>query len=215
MLRKVIAFFVLVAAIAGGGAWAEWRALHERYRGFTASEVFVELPQGAPSAQIATLLANAGVVSDAMTFRLAMRLSHADRRLQAGEYRFTDAATPDEIIARLSRGDTFSRGVTFPEGLSIQEMSAIFERAGMGTADEFIHAANMVSLVSDLDPDAANLEGYLFPSTYALPRRAGAEGLVRAMIKEFRKAPGRHDGARPRDARVDCRKGNRAAGRTR
>jgi UPF0755 protein len=60
----------------------------------------------------------------------------------------------------------------------------------MGTADEFVHAANTVSLVSDLDPDAANLEGYLFPSTYALPRRAGADGLVRAMGKEFRKALG-------------------------
>lgn len=190
MLRRLIALLVLIVSLAAGGAWAVWRGLNEPYRGFTGGEVFVELPQGARSAEIAGRLADAGVVADALTFRIAVRLAKADRHLQAGEYRFTDAATPDQIVARLSRGDTFRRALTFPEGLTIREMAAIFENSGMGRAGDFIQAANAVSLVSDLDPDAGNLEGYLFPSTYSLPRRAGADGTIRAMVKEFRKALG-------------------------
>jgi UPF0755 protein len=87
----------------------------------------------------------------------------------------------------LRRGDTFNHTVTFPEGLTIREMAAIFERENLGTAAEFVRAANERSLIADLDPRAKNLEGYLFPSTYSLPRHAGAPGFVRAMVKEFRK----------------------------
>jgi len=41
--------------------------------------------------------------------------------------------------------------------------------------------------MQDLDPKATDLEGYLFPDTYALPRSASAEDLVRAMVERFRK----------------------------
>ena len=190
MARRLIALVIIVAAIAGGGAFAVWRGIHEPYRGFTDDEVFVDLPQGARTADIAGMLAGAGVVRDALTFRLAVRLANADRHLKAGEYRFIEPATPEQVIARLTRGDTYTRALTFPEGLNIQEMAAIFEKLGMGPADDFVRAANTVSLIADIDPDAGNLEGYLFPSTYSLPRRVGADGVIRAMVKEFRKALG-------------------------
>ena len=190
MVRKLVALVVIIAAIAGGGAFAVWRGLTSPYRAFAGAEVFVEVPQGALTAQIGRMLADAGVVPNALTFRIAVRQTGADRRLKAGEYRFTEAATPAEVIARLMRGDTYTRALTFPEGLTIVEMAQVFEKSGMGQAEDFVNAANTVSLVSDIDPDAGNLEGYLFPSTYALPRRAGADGAVRAMVKEFRKALG-------------------------
>ena len=190
MLRRIIAVLVIGAALAGGGALAVWRGLQEPFRGFGDTEVFVEVPQGASTSEIADLLTSAGIVPNALTFRIAVRMAGADRRLKAGEFRFMEAATPAEVITRLTRGDTYTRALTFPEGLNIVEMAAIFEKSGMGLADEFIRAANTASLVSDIDPDAGNLEGYLFPSTYSLPRRVGADGVIRAMVKEFRKALG-------------------------
>ena len=101
MLRKLIALIVILAALAGGGAFAVWRGMHEPYRAFAGEEVFVELPQGARTADIATLLADAGVVRNAVTFRLAVRMAKADRKLKAGEYRFLEAATPDQVIKKV------------------------------------------------------------------------------------------------------------------
>ena len=43
----------------------------------------------------------------------------------------------------------------------------------------------MPSLVRGIDPAAPDLEGYLFPETYALPRRASADALVEQMAKRF------------------------------
>jgi UPF0755 protein len=40
--------------------------------------------------------------------------------------------------------------------------------------------------VHDLDPKATDLEGYLYPETYALPRKTPASQLVRSMVDRFR-----------------------------
>jgi UPF0755 protein len=45
-------------------------------------------------------------------------------------------------------------------------------------------------VLGELDPEAKTLEGYLFPDTYALPRKAGAEGTVAAMVARFQSAFG-------------------------
>ena len=187
MLRRLIILVVVLGVLgAGATAWT-WRQFDTPYRGFSEQEVFVELPPGSSTADIAGRLAAMGVVRDPLTFRLAVRFAQADRKLQAGEYRFFDPSSPNEIITRLRRGDTFNHTVTFPEGLTIREMGAIFARADLGTQQEFVRAASDKSLIADLDPAARSLEGFLFPSTYSLPRRAGAAGFIRAMVKEFRK----------------------------
>ncbi|HET9369136.1 MAG TPA: endolytic transglycosylase MltG [Vicinamibacterales bacterium] len=183
---KKLAFLALgLVALAGAAALFLQQRLATPYRGFSDPEVFVDLPTGTGVAAIADRLAAAGVVPDALTFRLAARLSGSDRKLQAGEYRFADAATPRDVVARLAAGDVYSRSVTFPEGLTIREMAVLFERAGLGTAADFVAASRTSGLVPAVDPTARSLEGYLFPDTYALPRKIGAEGAVRAMLARF------------------------------
>ena len=190
MLRRLVLLVLVVGVLAAVGVWWTWRQFDTPYRGYTDTEVFVNVPPGSSTADIAGRLAAMGVVRDSLTFRLAVRSAHADRHLQAGEYRFFDATSPNEVILRLRRGDTFNHTVTFPEGLTIREMGAIFERAGLGTGQEFVRAAADKSLIADLDPSARSLEGFVFPSTYSLPRNAGAAGFVRAMVKAFRKELG-------------------------
>ena len=90
----------------------------------------------------------------AWTFRLAARLAGVDRKLQAGEYRFADPATPYEVAARLARGDVYTHPITFPEGLTVAEMADLFGKSGLGTAAEFRAAARETALIGDLDPDA-------------------------------------------------------------
>jgi UPF0755 protein len=45
---------------------------------------------------------------------------------------------------------------------------------------------NNVSLISDLDPEAKNLEGYLFPDTYEFSPETSAPELIEMMVKRFR-----------------------------
>lgn len=180
----VIVLFVGVAAAAG---WI-WLRSREPYKGYEASEVFVDIPQGAGPASIGRRLVESGVVRDEVLFRFEIWRSGTGRRLQAGEYRFDRALTVSEVVGRLVKGDVYLRPITFPEGLTIRQMSLLFESRGIGTAAEFAAAARDTQLLASIDPDARNLEGYLFPDTYALPRAVTAGQLVSKMAAEFQKA---------------------------
>jgi UPF0755 protein len=94
--------------------------------------------------------------------------------------------TPVEVIEKLSRGDVYTRSITFPEGLTIQEMARVYEMREFGKAGEFVEAAGNAALINDLDPAARDLEGYLFPDTYALPRGTPASRLVALMVDRFK-----------------------------
>jgi len=184
--RLAIATFIVLVCGLVSAFWMGYRVATP-YTGFPQNEVIIDLPPGTSEREIARRLAEAGVVPDALTFRIAAWLSRADRRLQAGEYRFTSAASPREVVSRLVRGDVDTRMVTFPEGLTIREMAPIFERSGLGSASDFARAASAGALASRFDSRATTLEGYLFPATYALPPRAGAEAAVSAMLAQFEK----------------------------
>jgi UPF0755 protein len=125
------------------------------------------------------------VVRDSVTYRAALWLSGDARHLKAGEYRFAEPLTARDVIRKIARGEVYLISVTFPEGLTIAEMSRIFEQHGFGPAAEFVRAAQDVTAVRAFDSAARDLEGYLFPDTYALPRRSDAVRLVHAMTERF------------------------------
>jgi UPF0755 protein len=189
-MRKLLLIggvLVLVCVAAAGivGAMA-WQRLHEPYKGYAGDEQFVEIPPGAGTAEIRRRLIDAGVVRDELSFRAAVWWSGNAQGLQAGEFRFDRPMHAVEVVEKIGRGDVYARRVTFREGLTIAEMAVVFEADGFGTARDFVAAAGDPALVRGLDPHATDLEGYLFPETYALPRGTPAPRLVAMMVDRFR-----------------------------
>ncbi len=181
LIFAVLAVLVAIAAAAG----VVYSRVDRPFKGYQAAEQFVEVPPGAGPAAIGRRLVESGVIRDGLTWRIAVFKSGEARVLKAGEYRFTGELRPADVIAKLARGDVYLRPVTFPEGLTIQEMAKLFESRGFGVAASFEAAARNPKLVAALDPAAPDLEGYLYPETYPLPRRANADVLVRAMVSRF------------------------------
>jgi len=185
-LKKLAAgFLVAVVGAGAAGAFLLYSRMHAPFRGYSGPEQLVDVPPGEGTRAIGERLTAAGVVRDALTFRVALKVSGNARRLKAGEYRFDRPMSMLEVIDKIARGDVDLLSVTFPEGLTIAEMAAIFETRGFGPAPTFISAAKDVSAIQALDPSAGDLEGYLFPDTYALPRQAPASRAVHAMIERF------------------------------
>ena len=184
-----LAILLLFVIIATAAAAVYLAARFERpYKGYGGPEQFVEIAPGSPVSVIGQRLIDAGVISSRAAFRYALWTTGQSRRLQAGEYRFDRPMRPVEVIRKIAQGDVFLQPVTFPEGLTIREMAAIFEKIGLGKSSDFIRAAGAKDLVKDLDSRASDLEGYLFPATYALPRRATADRLVELMVAGFEQA---------------------------
>ena len=190
LLRWLGALVLLAGVAAAGVGWLLFQGLEQPYRGYADAEQFVEIPAGTGTVGIGQRLVDAGVVVDTLTFRLAVATSGQAQRLQAGEYRFTEALTPLAVLDVLARGEVYVRKLTFREGLTIAEMASVYESKGFGPAASFEQAASSATLVADLDPRARDLEGYLFPETYTLARKASAETLVAGMVERFRAIAG-------------------------
>ena len=186
-LSMALACLILLGAGAAAFAWQELLARIEApHPGIAAAGVFVEIAPGDSVAAIASRLVAAGIVADEWTFRFAARRSGRDRYLQAGEYFFGAPVSPLDAVAKIADGRVHLRPITFPEGLTLPEMAAIVEAKGLGSAEAFAVAASRTALIADLDPEATDLEGYLFPETYSLPRDATVDDLVAAMVAQFR-----------------------------
>jgi UPF0755 protein len=80
--------------------------------------------------------------------------------------------------------------VTLPEGLNLVEIARRLEAAGLGTFAELHAAFGDASAVADLDDEATDLEGYLYPETYHFPRGESASRIAEAMVRQFRDAVG-------------------------
>jgi UPF0755 protein len=174
---------ILFLLILAAGGLAVYRAASP-YQGFS-GETFVDIPRGTSSGGIAALLASAGVVRSRWDF-LAARVALRGRVLQAGEYKFSHAATPIEVYQRIARGDIFYYELVVPEGRNMFDIAAAVEQIGLFPASAFLAAARNPDPIRDLDPQAPTLEGYLFPNTYRLSRHTTPDRLCRIMTGKFR-----------------------------
>jgi len=187
-VKRLLLFVILLLVVCAAGATWFYLGVNRPYKGYAEPEQFVEIPPGSGTAAIARRLTDAGVVTDVNTFRLALWVTGQGRRLQAGEYRFDHPLSARQVAEKIGRGEVYVHPITFREGLTIKQMAELYESRGFGPAKDFVEAAKNVALVQAIDPAAKDLEGYLFPDTYALPRRATADQLVARMVASFTKA---------------------------
>ena len=172
-------FILLVLCAAGAAAWLLFAPFGPQ------SETLVEIATGSSTVRIGRELAHAGIIRSQLAFDLARFWKHGT--LKAGTYRFDHPAPAVEVYDRIRRGDVYTIAVTVPEGSTVFDVADRLEQAGFGPRQSFLDVATQeVSLITDLDPVAKSLEGYLFPDTYRFAPRTALSEIAATMVKRFR-----------------------------
>ena len=138
----------------------------------------VVVAQGAGVLDIGRQLQQLGLVRHPEVFRFYVLSRGETGRLRAGEYALEGSMSLEQIVDKLVRGDVVRHVVTFPEGTNLEDMARLAAVKGI-PVEAFLAAARNPELIKDLDPDARDLEGYLFPDTYDIPRGRRAGGAAR------------------------------------
>jgi UPF0755 protein len=156
--------------------------------------VTVTVPEGSGTADIARILAEAGVVENAQMFRLRARLDGVDGTLKPGTYDLATRMPYDELVKRLVAGPPVSYvEVTIPEGFTVDQIAARLEEKAGIPADDFLelakHGAERYAAERPYlrDVKTGSLEGYLFPKTYRITEGMSADDVVRTMLEQFDK----------------------------
>ena len=120
-LAAAAALLVLLAVLAAGSFLS---GLSRPYRNWSGEHVDVELEPGLGAAAVLERPREAGVIREPLLHRAWLYWQGGSDRLQAGEYRFSEAATPLQVLERLQAGDVLLHPVTLPEGLVLEEVAA-------------------------------------------------------------------------------------------
>ncbi len=166
-------------------AWSWW-TLRSPYKGYEGTEKRVLIAPGAGTGQILQTLQRDGVIADAKLARVYL-IFKGEPKIQAGEYLFKGELTTAQVLGKMVRGQIVARTLTIIEGLTLEEIAEQLARQGYGRREVFLDLMRSPRLIADLDPDAPDLEGYLFPETYSFAVGTGEREIVETLVRTFRR----------------------------
>jgi UPF0755 protein len=181
-------FLLLLVPALAGLLWFGnriYRQIFYPYQGY-ANHTVVQIDSGMSVAAIGKKLESQGVIANAEYFRRYYRLFFAGKKLKAGEYLFDGPLSVRQVIEKLEQGKAILYKVTVKEGLWIGETAQVFAQAGLFPAGDFVRVASSGRLIHDIDPEATDLEGYLFPETYMVRKDITPAEMAATMVRRFR-----------------------------
>ena len=153
-----------------------------------AKTVLVTIPPGKSARQIGEILARKHLVRSPVSFVLASRMGHLSGEMHAGRYLISPAMPPRQIAVLMALGETASNVVTIPEGFTVKQIARRLTDAGLVNEAQFLTLAETQGktfTVHGWTPPNANLEGYLFPDTYTIPKGATPREIIAQMLANF------------------------------
>jgi UPF0755 protein len=183
--KFILALFILVVIAVVLVGIDFYQKAFTPYAGF-AEPITVQIRKGSSVSGIARLLYNNKIISSYYYFRLYYRLFFNNTHFKSGEYRFDSELTMKEVIEKLHEGKVLLHKITIKEGMIISEIAEYLQQKHNINAEDFINHARSTHLVQSLDPDASDLEGYLYPDTYMVHKNITAEEMVNLMVEKFK-----------------------------
>ena len=195
----LVVLILAVLAVAGTSYWT-YRALNTPVQHSHATE-FITIQKGSSPREIVDQLANAGILSSPTATMVYLRTAGDGSKLQAGEYLFPSPITTLQVLKQLEKGQDQTIKLTIPEGFTrfdiAKRIAQILPNSIPPPRDAFtdniskeaqvLELMNDVTLIKDIAPEAKSLEGYMYPSTYNLPRESTAKDAIKMMVEQFRK----------------------------
>lgn len=150
---------------------------------------YIEIPKGASPSYVVKKLVAEGIIKHEWPLKIYLKGTNTAASLKAGEYNFPSPISPLMALAKIQQGQRRLNRITIIEGWTRWDIARAMVQVPQFKIDQEAQALvlmNNVSLIKDLDPEARNLEGYLYPDTYEFAPETTADELVQMMVKRFR-----------------------------
>jgi len=137
----------------------------------------VNIPSGTNAKEIVYILEKNEIIrKNNYTFRILIKLMKLEDQLKYGEYNLSPSMNMLQILDKLVKGEVIVYKITIPEGYTSSQIAELLEKNEVAEKEAFL------KLVKDSEKTP---EGYLFPDTYEVPKKYGAEKMVKVMLANF------------------------------
>ena len=189
-LKPLIAVAALVLILLAAFSYWVYSSLRTPHA-HDKSEQFIVIEKGTTPSGIIDRLAAEGILAGKLPTQIHLRMFGNASNLKAGEYQFASPITPLQVLDELEKGEERTTKITIPEGFTRFDIAKrIVEKFPQNPPvdeQQVLLMMDNVSLISDIAPEAKNLEGYMYPTTYNFPRDEKPDAIIRAMVGQFRK----------------------------
>jgi len=142
----------------------------------TTQKVF-NIPSGTNAKEIVYILEKNEIIrKNNYTFRILIKLMKLEDQLKYGEYNLSPSMNMLQILDKLVKGEVIVYKITIPEGYTSSQIAELLEKNEIAEKEAFL------KLVKDSEKTP---EGYLFPDTYEVPKKYGAEKMASIMLANF------------------------------
>lgn len=163
MLKKLLILAVFAALLVAAAVGYSLYVYRAPIVLLAPKEVLIEKGTGAKA--LLTQLHAEGLIPSPKLMLLPLYLFKDHTALKAGEYRFEGEMSPQQILAKIVRGEVILRKVTIPEGWNVRQVRALLN------AEQ--------ALSGELPAEIT--EGSLLPNTYHFTRGEPRAGLIAQM----------------------------------
>jgi conserved hypothetical protein, YceG family len=188
---KILIILAVLALLFGGGVgfWI-YRAVTTPHA-HNKSNQFIQIPKGSTPNQIVEKLASEGILANPLATQIYLRSFGDASKLKAGEYQFDSPISPLQVLKELEKGEERTVKLTIPEGWTrfdiAKRLAEKFPTDPPMDEKAILALMDDTSLIKDFDPNAKNLEGYMYPTTYNFPLGAKPQDVIKRMVEQFRK----------------------------
>lgn len=158
----------------------------ERQRSVAAEARDLEIKSGESLNQVLDTLRARGLAPAPLTVRVALLLRGEAPVVKRGSYVLPETTSTVEILRMLDAGRVRQFRLTVPEGLDKWQLAELLGESRWGDAATFLALIEDPEPIAELDPEAADLEGYLFPETYYFSRTTEPKEIIAAMVNQFK-----------------------------
>ncbi|MBA3012105.1 MAG: endolytic transglycosylase MltG [Desulfobacula sp.] len=150
-----------------------------------AKTIIFNIDPGQNLGSIAANLEREGLITHPALFKLYARYKKAATGLRAGEYEFSDPATPAQLLDQFLAGRVKLYRLTIPEGLNMEEVSRLVQDIHSCDETAFLSLCHDPEFIRTLAVDSHSLEGYLYPDTYFFPKKTTCRQIIQKMVATF------------------------------
>jgi UPF0755 protein len=184
-------FLILLLLFGIGGVYFWLTSAMSAKQTHNKSSQFIVIPKGTSPNEIVEKLSTEGIISNPSAMKNYIRFFYDSSKLKAGEYQFDSPISAMEVLKELEKGEERTIKLTIPEGWTRYEISKrIAEKFPTNPPMDdkaVLTLMEDVSQIKDIDPNAKNLEGYLYPTTYSFPKDTKPQDVIKRMVDQFRK----------------------------
>ncbi len=179
---------LILLAVPALLAFGLYRELHTPVAHSKAND-YIEIPRRSTPESIANRLLAEGVIRRTWPFLFYIKITGSAKLIKAGEYRFPSPITPLGVLKKLEEGEQRLSRFTVIEGWTrwdVADSLSHVDELHLRDSNEALAMMDDTSAIRDLDSQATNLEGYLFPATYSYPVDTKPTAVIAGMVKRFR-----------------------------